>query len=140
MHVLGWDKRTALSHHRPKLASHCDVSVIILSLRADRLKTDCSGALETNLTVFATLLHQIGVHQNNKELPWFSVTLAAVVLSYFTLATRFTKTGNAAFVAPFVGSKHAWLARWGFFQSAEAVIQEGHADTETGHGNSPKMM
>lgn len=87
---------------------------------------DFSSTLNTNLTVFTPSPQQVEAHRNNEELPWFSVTLAAVVLSYFALATYFTKTGNAAFTAPFVGSRHAWLARWGFFQSAEAVIQEGH--------------
>ncbi|PWY96731.1 putative cytochrome P450 [Aspergillus sclerotioniger CBS 115572] len=38
-----------------------------------------------------------------------------------------TTTGNAAVTAPFVGSRHAWLARWEFFQSAQLVLQKGYS-------------
>ncbi|PYH37644.1 cytochrome P450 [Aspergillus neoniger CBS 115656] len=37
-----------------------------------------------------------------------------------------TKVGNAAFSAPFVGLKYAWLARFQFFFSAKSILNEGN--------------
>lgn len=49
-----------------------------------------------------------------------------LVLAYLTYLLLRPKTGNAAFTAPFVGARQAWLARWSFFQNAAATIQHGH--------------
>ncbi|EED11992.1 cytochrome P450, putative [Talaromyces stipitatus ATCC 10500] len=63
---------------------------------------------------------------------WLPAAAAAVLVlvSCIFCTVSIQRTGNAKFIAPFVGSKHAWLARWSFFYAAETVIHEGHTKYE----------
>ncbi|GKZ34378.1 hypothetical protein AbraIFM66950_004609 [Aspergillus brasiliensis] len=58
---------------------------------------------------------------------WYFVTTATLGLIYcVTRPWLGTKVGNAAFNAPFVGLKYAWLARFQFFLSAKSILHEGY--------------
>ena len=65
--------------------------------------------------------------------PLTQLELLFLVVVFLAIYLVSPAEGNVAFRAPFVGSRYAWLARIGFFFSAESILRKGHSL----HRNTP---